>query len=90
MLTPDDTKTESSYLRRTEDIERIAVLEVRVNDHEEDIHQLIKHQQELSVSLSCIVDTLRQVRTALITAILVFVASQVGVMEAIKAFLKLI
>lgn len=89
MFTTDDDKT-GNYLRRTEDLERIAVLEVRVNDHEEDIHQLIKHQQELSESLSCIVDTLKQVRTALITAILVFVASQVGVTEAIKAFIKLL
>ncbi len=88
MLTTDDTN--NNYLRRTEDLERIAVLEVRVNDHEEDIHQLIKHQQELSESLSCIVDTLKQVRTALITAILVFVASQVGVVEAAKALIKLL
>ena len=78
---------EEDVLRRIEDLQRIAILEVRVKDHEEDIHQLIKHQQDLSESLSRIADTLKQVRTAVVTAILVFVASQIGVIELLKALI---
>ena len=81
-----DKSTDDTF-RRAEDWERLAIIEVRVNDHEEDIRQLISHQQELSKSFESIVSTLKQVRTALLTAIAFFLLNEMGLLATIKALL---
>ena len=73
--------------RRADDWERLAILEVRVNDHGEDIEHLILNQSKLSSSLESINRTLLTIRTALYTSVGLLALLQLGFKDFISAIL---
>lgn len=68
--------------------ERIAVLEVRVDNHEEDIQQVFKHQEVLSKGIASIDKTLNRISWAVSGAALLYVAQQIGVVELFQLIFK--
>lgn len=83
-----DSATDTLKFRRSDDLERIAVLEVRVNDHEEDLKQLTLHQEQLSEGITNINTTLQRILYAIIGAGLVIIANQIGFTETVLLFFK--
>ncbi len=72
--------------RRIEDLERLAVLEVRVNDHEEDLKQLLVHQEVLSKGLAGINATLRKILYVCIGAGAMIAVQQEGLIGVLVKF----
>lgn len=66
------------------DGERIAVLEVKVRDHEEDIKHMLAHQETLAKGISGINKTLRGIFWIAVGAGGAVIVQQVGIFEAIK------
>lgn len=82
---PDNSK--NLVYKRTE--ERIAVLEVRVSDHSEDIKQLMLSQKSLTQSLCTISNTLLQIKYTLIGAIGITLVLKYGWLQGLLAMLKI-
>jgi hypothetical protein len=68
--------------------ERLAVLEVQVSDHEEDLKRIFEHQEVLSKGIASIDKTLNRIFWAVSGAAFLYVAQQVGVMELVQLILK--
>lgn len=85
---PKSTTEGLQNCRRSEDVARIAVLELRVNDHEEDLKQLTTHQEQLSTGINDINITLQRILYAIIGAGLVIIANQIGFTETVLLFFK--
>jgi len=73
--------------RRIEDRERLAVLEIRVSDHEEDLRQVFEHQKILSEGISKIANTLRKIMYAFVGAASLLVLQELGLVSTITALL---
>ncbi|MEE8598551.1 MAG: hypothetical protein V3S69_03410 [Dehalococcoidales bacterium] len=74
--------------RRKEDNERLAVLEIRVENHEEDLRQMSLHQEMLSKGIANIDKTLRMIFWSVCGACGLLIAQQLGVVEFLKLFIK--
>lgn len=81
-----DSKDKLQSFRRVEDWERLAVLEVRVNDHEEDLKQVFKHQELLSEGIAGINSTLKMILYVLIGAGSAILVQEIGLMKVLVAF----
>lgn len=74
---------ELTTFRRTEDWERLAVLEVRVNDHAHDLKQVFKHQELLSEGIAGINSTLQRILYVMVGAGAILLVQEVGLFEAL-------
>jgi hypothetical protein len=86
-MTGNATEGSLNY-RRTEDVARIAVLELRVNDHSEDLKQLTLHQEQLSSGITEINNTLQRILYAIVGAGGVIIAGQVGIVEFVMMLIQ--
>lgn len=66
---------------------RVIKLELRVEDHAEDLKRLQDISDSLKKSLAGIEKTLAQIKWIAIGAAITLVANEVGVVKVIKAFL---
>lgn len=80
----EDLKT----FRRIEDWERLAVLEVRVNDHESDLKQVFIHQELLSNGIAGINKTLQKILWVIVGAVTILLFQKYGALETIGMFIK--
>ena len=71
--------------RRAEDWERLAILEVRVDDHESDIKEVVDNQKKLATSIDLVNKTLLQIKYTVIGAIVILVAQEFGWLAVLKA-----
>ena len=78
---------EDNTFRRLEDWERLAVLEVRVNDHSEDLKQVFKHQEILSEGVASINSTLLKILYTLVGAGTFLVLQERGLVDTFFALL---
>ena len=92
-LSEDDeqmTDKKATDLRRVEDWERLAILEVRVDDHDEDIKALIKQGAEFSASMQKIVNTLQQIKWTMVGALGMIILTRPELIERMLAFIKVV
>lgn len=69
---------------REGDRERLAVLEVRVNDHEEDIKRLIQNYEALALTVTNISGHLQQIKWTVVGGLIVFFATNKELLGLIK------
>lgn len=69
--------------RRVEDKERLAVLEIRVADHADDLKEVFRHQAILSKGVEGINRTLRTIMYSTIAAALTVVIQEVGLVKVL-------
>lgn len=84
-MSEQDSK--GNAFRRVEDWERLAVLEVRVNDHEEDLKVVLENQSILSQGVADINTTLNRILWVAAGSFGTVVAHEVGVLQAVGAVL---
>ena len=85
---PPMNDEELKTFRRTEDWERLAVLEVRVNDHAQDLKQVFKHQELLSEGIAGINSTLQRILYVMVGAGSLLVIQELGLMNAVMMLVK--
>lgn len=66
---------------------RVIKLELRVDNHEEDLKKLSDISNSLKQSLAGIEKTLAQIKWIAIGVVITLVANEVGMIKVIKAFL---
>lgn len=66
---------------------RVIKLELRVEDHSEDLKRLQDISDSLKKSLAGIEKTLAQIKWIAIGVVITLVANEVGIIKVIKAFL---
>ncbi len=66
---------------------RVIKLELRVEDHAEDLKRLSDISDSLKKSLAGIEKTLAQIKWIAIGSVVTLVANEVGIVKVIKAFL---
>lgn len=69
--------------RREEDRERLAVLEIRVADHAEDLKEVFRHQAILSKGVEGINRTLRMIMYTVVGSALTLVLQEAGLLKVL-------
>lgn len=70
------------------DSERLAVLEVRVNDHEEDLKHMQKNQELLREGIAGIQITLQRILFVIVGAVSILVLQEQGLFKAVMLLFK--
>ena len=70
------------------DSERLAVLEVRVNDHEEDLKHMQKNQELLREGIAGIQTTLQRILFVIVGAVSILVLQEQGLFKAFFLLIK--
>lgn len=84
MMTEDE---QALQFRRIEDRERLAVLEIRVADHSDDLKEVFKHQEILAKGVEGINKTLRMIMYSCVGAAVTVVMQDVGLLKLLVKLL---
>ncbi len=84
----DDQMNKVKAFRRAEDWERLAILEVRVDDHEADIKEIVKNQEKLTAAIDTVNKTLLQIKYVIIGAVGVILTHEMGLLDAVLAIVR--
>lgn len=81
----NETKNEINTRYET----RITLLEKIVKEHEDDIKDLREWGKKMSIDIDQIIHLMNKIKNWIIGGVVVFAVQQVGLIDAIKLFLKM-